>query len=134
MRAELPPIAPVLFRRGTERNRRLSRALALGLGLTGATQVRIGGVRYTGREPCITDMAGLITQNVVDLYPWAASPTVASTLLVKFGVRQSVINVGGRLTVLGVGLIGGTRGLLVAGQRPDVMLLDDLTTRVIAQR
>ena len=120
-----PPIAPVLFRGGAKST--LSRALALGLGLTGKRKfVLVVCATQDAANRAVTDMAGLITQNVVDLYPWAASPTVASTLLVKFGVRQSVINVGGRLTVLGVGLIGGTRGLLVDGQRPDVMLLDDL--------
>ena len=120
-----PPIAPVLFRGGAKST--LSRALALGLGLTGKRKfVLVVCATQDAANRAVTDMAGLITQNVVDLYPWAASPTVASTLLVKFGVRQSVINVGGRLTVLGVGLIGGNRGLLIDNQRPDVMLLDDL--------
>jgi hypothetical protein len=120
-----PPVAPVLFRGGAKST--LSRALALGLGLTGKRKfILVVCATQDAANRAVTDMAGLITENVVKLYPWAASPTVASTLLVKFGVRQSVINVGGRLTVLGVGLIGGTRGLLVDGQRPDVMLLDDL--------
>ena len=120
-----PPVAPVLFRGGAKST--LSRALALGLGLTGKRKfVLVVCATQDAANRAVTDMGALITEDVVDLYPWAASRTVASKLLVQFGVRQSVINVGGRLTVLGVGLTGGTRGLLVNNQRPDAMLLDDL--------
>ncbi len=120
-----PPVAPVLFRGGAKST--LSRALALGLGLTGRRRfVLVVCATQEAANRAVSDMAVLVNERVVSMYPWAASPTVASMLLVKLGVRQSVLNLGGRLTVLGVGLVGGTRGLLVDGQRPDVMLLDDL--------
>ena len=88
-----PPVAPVLFRGGAKST--LSRALALGLGLTGRRRfVLVVCATQEAANRAVSDMAVLVNERVVSMYPWAASPTVASMLLVKLGVRQSVLKIG----------------------------------------
>ena len=79
---DIPEGYSVLFLGGAKST--LSRALALGLGLTGKRKfVLVVCATQDAANRAVTDMAGLITEQVVKLYPWAASPTVASTLLVR---------------------------------------------------
>ena len=132
------PVAPIFFRGGAKST--LTDRLALGLCLTGRRRFALV-VRsdQAAADRAVTGIAASITPHVASMYPWAADPTVSTVTLVRHGVRQSVLNLGGRMTVLGVGLTGGVRGVLVDGRRPDIIALDDLdatadTARTIAAK
>lgn len=126
------PVLAVWFRGAAKST--ITRRVAIGLG---ATRRRSFALWVSGTQDAadrhVTSATTNLSHELLRVYPWLTQRS-ETALKVTQGLRQSMVSVGNRFTLLGVGLNTRTRGVTIGEQRPDLIVFDDLDERTDSPR